>query len=71
MPDEGTLEKLLEMAGPLVKDMMRALEVPMQQLGEWRKAHYKEFYTWGRLIQTTGPDDVPVRDPSGQRGHDL
>ena len=62
VPGEGTLEKLLEMAGPLVKDMMRALEVPMQQLGEWRKAYYFQFYTRGRLIQTTGPDDLPGED---------
>lgn len=62
VPGEGTLEKLLEMAGPLVKDMMRAIEVPMQQLGEWRKAYYFQFYTKGRIIQTTGPDDLPGED---------
>jgi hypothetical protein len=62
VPGEGTLEKLLEMAGPLVKDMMRAIEVPMQQLGEWRKAYYFQFYTKGRIVQTTGPDDLPGED---------
>jgi hypothetical protein len=57
VPGESTLEKLMEMAGPLVDDMFRALEVPQHQLGEWRKAYYFQFYTHGRIIQTTDVDD--------------
>jgi hypothetical protein len=58
VPGEGTLEKLMEMAGPIVQDMIHALEMPLAQLGEWRKALYFQFYTIGRVIQTVGEDDT-------------
>ena len=38
IPGADTLEKLMEMAGPIVQDNIRRLEEPLQQLGEWRKA---------------------------------
>lgn len=60
LPSADTLEKLMEMAGPIVQDMVRAIERPLQQLGEWRKAYYFQFYTRGRMITTVGPDGVSV-----------
>ncbi len=60
VPGEGTLEKLMEMAGPLVQDMVHALEVPLTQLGEWRKALYFQFYPIRKVIQVNGPDDTLV-----------
>lgn len=57
IPGADTLEKLLEMAGPLVQDMVRAVELPLTQLGNWRKAYYFQFYTASRVIQLVGPDD--------------
>lgn len=57
VPGQGTLEKLMEMAGPLVDDMVRAQEEPYMQLGEWRKALYFQFYTRNRFIKFTGPSD--------------
>ena len=60
VPSSDTFEKLLEMAGPLVQDMMQALVSPQKQLGEWRKAYYFQFYTRGRVIQLTGPDGLPT-----------
>lgn len=62
VPGEGTIEKLIEMAGPLVQDMMRAQEIPQQQLGDWRKSYYFQFYTRSRIIQLTGPDGVANED---------
>ncbi len=62
VPSSDTVEKLIEMAGPLVQDMMRAQEIGQQQLGEWRKAYYFQFYTRGRIIQLTGPDGIPNDD---------
>lgn len=56
IPGADTLEKLLEMAGPIVQDLVRAVEDPLQQLGEWRKAYYFQFYTRGRVISLTGLD---------------
>lgn len=60
VPGADTLEKLLEMAGPIVQDMVGALEEPLRQLGEWRKAYYFQFYTGPRVIQTVGDDGVEV-----------
>jgi hypothetical protein len=54
VPSSDAQEKLLEMAGPLVQDMMRQVEVPQRQLAEWRKAYYFQFYTRGRILITTG-----------------
>lgn len=56
VPGADTLEKLMEMAGPIVQDMVRALEEPLTQLGEWRKAYYLQFYTRPRVITITGVD---------------
>src|SRR5436190_6343059 len=55
VPSEGTLEKLMEMAGPLVQDMIRGVEDPQYELGEMRKALYLQFDTRSRWMQLTGP----------------
>jgi hypothetical protein len=58
IPGADTLEKLMEMAGPIAQDMVRALERPLTQLGEWRKSYYFQFYTRQRMITVTGPDGL-------------
>jgi hypothetical protein len=58
IPGADTLEKLMEMAGPIVQDLVRALEQPLQQLGDWRKAYYYQFYTRQRMLTVTGPEGV-------------
>lgn len=60
IPGADTLEKLLEMAGPIVQDMVQSVATPLQQLGEWRKAYYFQFYTRSRMITVTGPEGVDV-----------
>ncbi len=55
VPGEGTLEKLMEMAGPLVQDMIRSVEEPLADLGDQRKALYLQFDTKARMLQITGP----------------
>lgn len=57
IPGADTLEKLLEMAGPIVQDMVRAIEMPLKELGEWRKAYFFQFYNSARIIQVVGPDN--------------
>ncbi len=56
VPGEGTMEKLIEMAGPLVQDMIRGVEEPQYELGEMRKALYLQFDTRSRWMQLAGPD---------------
>ena len=51
VPSSDSAEKFLEMAGALVQDMVRAVTLPYQQLGEMRKAYYFQFYTYTRLLQ--------------------
>lgn len=57
IPSADTLEKLLEMAGPLVQDMVRSMTVPLEQLGKWRGSYYFQFYTSARVVRLQGPDD--------------
>lgn len=57
IPGADTLGKLMEMAGPLVEDMVGAMIAPLTQLGEWRKAYFLQFYGEARIIETVGPDD--------------
>lgn len=68
VPGADTLEKLLEMAGPIVQDLVRSLEQPLLDLGEWRKSYYFQFYTRQRVISTTGPDGVPTGAPDPEDG---
>jgi hypothetical protein len=60
IPSSDTLEKLMEMAGPIVQDMVQALVEPLTQLGEWRKAYYFQFYTKHRMIQIADPSGVEI-----------
>jgi hypothetical protein len=61
IPSSDTLEKLLEMSGPIVQDMVQALVKPLTQLGNWRKAYYLQFYTKGRMIQIADPSADELR----------
>jgi hypothetical protein len=57
IPGADTIEKLLEMAGPIVQDMIKAVVQPLHDSGEFRKALFFQFYNGNRIIQTVGPDD--------------
>jgi hypothetical protein len=60
IPSADTIEKLFEMAGPIVQDLVRQVEEPLLQLGSWRIASYFQFYTRERMITITGEDGVDV-----------
>jgi len=60
VPGADTLEKLMEMAGPIVQDTVRQIEHPLQRLGDWRGALYFQFYTRTRMLTVTGPEGVDV-----------
>ncbi len=57
IPGADTQEKLFEMAGPIVQDLVRALEEPLTQLGNWRNAYRFQFFNYARVIRTVGPDE--------------
>lgn len=54
------MEKLLEMAGPIVQELVRGVSDPLTELGEMRKALYFQFYTRARMITTVGPEGVEI-----------
>ena len=56
IPAADTMEKLLESAGPIVKDLIQSLAQPLSDLAEMRKAYYLQFYSVPRIIQTTDAD---------------
>jgi hypothetical protein len=62
IPGADALEKMLEMAGPIVQDMVSALEEPLWQMGQMRKDLYFQFYTRARMITIVGPNGVPGED---------
>jgi hypothetical protein len=59
LPSGDTLEKLLEMAGPLVQDMVRSVILPLKQLGTMRIGYYLQFYTAERIVTSTNANDEP------------
>ncbi len=62
LPSSDGLEKLLEMAGPLVQDMVKSLTLPYQQLGQMRLSDVFQFYTYDRLITSTNADTGDPED---------
>ena len=57
LPSGDALEKLLEMAGPLVQDMVKSVIIPLKQLGTMRLAYYLQFYTAQRIVSSTNAHD--------------
>lgn len=60
IPSADTMEKLMEMAGPIVQDMVKMLVKPLTELGEWRKAYYFQFYTRSRMMRIADPEATEV-----------
>jgi len=54
IPAQDTLEKLMEIAGPVVQDMSRNLEKTMHDLGEMVKTMFYQFYTESRKVSMLG-----------------
>lgn len=54
IPSEGTIEKILEMAGPLAQDMTRNMERGMRDLGEFRRYLNLQFRPVQRRLQILG-----------------
>ena len=59
IPGADTLEKLLEMAGPIVQDLISQVAEPLQQLGKWRLYYYFQFYTQERMSRYNDDDKLP------------
>jgi hypothetical protein len=62
VPAGDTLEKLMEMAGPILTDMSRNMERGMRDTGEMWKGLAMQFYDLPRRVQVLGSDGVTEED---------
>lgn len=62
LPSSDTVEKIMEMAGPLVTDISRDMEASLGLLGEMVKCMFFEFYTAKRRMQILGKDGLTLQD---------
>lgn len=62
VPSGDSLEKLMELAGPLITDMSMNMEGSMVSLGEMWKALAFQFYDLSRRVQILGQDGVTEED---------
>jgi hypothetical protein len=62
IPSSDSIEKILEMAGPLVMDMSRSMERSIRELGEQMKSNFFQFYTVPRRLQIMGPSGLVDED---------
>ena len=64
IPSSDTVEKIMEMAGPVVTSISRNMEAALGQLGEMIKCMFFQFYTAKRRIQILGKDGITPLDTS-------
>lgn len=62
IPSSDSIEKIMEMAGPMVTDISRNMESSLGKLGEMIKGMFFEFYTAPRRLQILGPDGITPED---------
>lgn len=57
-----SLERLMEMAGPIVKDDSRNMESGLRDLGSMMKCNFFQFYTTKRKVQILGASSITDED---------
>jgi hypothetical protein len=62
VPSGDSMEKLMELSGPLITDMSMNMEGSMVELGEMWKGLAFEFYDLSRRVQILGQDGVTEED---------
>ncbi len=62
IPSADAMEKMHEMAGPLMTDMSRTMESSIRMIGEMVKGLFFQFYDARRRIQVMGQDGVTEED---------
>ncbi len=62
LPSSDTVEKIMEMAGPLVTDISRNMEAALGSLAQMMKGMFFEFYTAPRRLQILGKDGLTLQD---------
>jgi hypothetical protein len=62
IPAGDSLEKLMELAGPILTDMSRNMEFSMREIGEQVKSGFFQHYDVSRRVQILGKDGVVEED---------
>jgi hypothetical protein len=62
IPSAESIDRILEMAGPLVTDISRGMERSLRDLGEMVKCLFYEFYTEVRKVKVMGASGLEERD---------
>lgn len=62
IPATESIDKIMEMAGPLITDMSRSMEASLRDLGEMWKCLAFQFYTTARKVQVLGQDGITEED---------
>lgn len=56
LPSDSTIDKIMEIAGPIVQDMSRVDEASMRDLGEMVGSNFIQYYDAGRRMSMVGED---------------
>ncbi len=62
IPASDSIEKILEMAGPMVTDMTREMEYSLMMLAVMLKAMFFQWYSSPRRMQRLGIDGITLED---------
>jgi len=62
IPSGDSLDKIMQMAGPLMTDKSRNMERSLRQMGEMVKGLFFQFYTTPRKLQILGEDSITSED---------
>lgn len=62
IPAGDSLEKLMELAGPIITDMSKSMEDSMHEIGSQMGPNFFEFYDVSRRVQVLGQDGVVEED---------
>jgi len=62
IPSSDSIEKMMDMAGPIVTSVSRGMEASLGRLGQMIKCMFFEFYTAARRLQVIGPDGITPED---------
>ncbi len=69
IPSADAMEKMAEMAGPLMTDLSRSMEASIRLIGEMVKGLFFQFYDAPRRVQVMGQDGMTETDYDYEPGN--
>lgn len=62
IPSDDTIDKIMDLNGPVIEDQAREMERSLTKLGEMVKWNIFEFYNTAKRMQIMGPDGLTQED---------